>query len=570
MIRRILTLALAVAAALSLAACTPAREPQPVPADSASPVPRAAGTEEAEGELLAALAGLFDNTEVGTIVFRCWFEPGSGPSPWEGGDRETLLPELEALFSACSWTADGEEAAGEPEAPELPEGAAGAIQLMGELENTVWMRYNSPYVRIDSGEGSRYYHTAEFRTLYRGLEELWYRHMGPEIISGLQEGLDELAQAGRVTARLTRLGREVEVSALQMEQIKALIGSRDWMLLPGGPQSGGARGEAGLVISGGDGPEFSFYEGTGYVWYQFCRRSFSRGGGEDCLFPELCALLGLDDVEPEPCMTPEAAKEAVLAGLDEIFAASEDGPAMCYHADPGSGSSRWGNLDSGARSRLRELFAACDWMDAGAEYTGEIEGKERAAMLLYDKGDAPEGAAFLLTLHSMGAGAEFSMYRGQPYVKMYDRYYETGDYARLYEDLERLWYEYMGDGIDAYVQNLLEEHFAGRTVTVRVVRGGEVLARTEWAWSEAGPQIVALLAESRWISVPAWYNRPPEDAGRLILSDGQGGEVVFHECRPFLTAYGFHYKSVDEAGEEKPLFGGMCGILGLDGQEPQG
>ena len=191
-------------------------------------------------------------------------------------------------------------------------------------------------------------------------------------------------------------------------------------------------------------------------------------------------------------------------------------------------------------------------------------------MLLYDKGDAPEGAAFLLTLHSMGAGAELSMYRGQPYVKMYDRYYETGDYARLYEDLERLWYEYMGDGIDAYVQNLLEEHFAGRTVTVRVVRGGEVLARTEWAWSEAGPQIVALLAESRWISVPAWYNRPPEDAGRLILSDGQGGEVVFHECRPFLTAYGFHYKSVDEAGEEKPLFGGMCGILGLDGQEPQG
>ena len=176
MIRRILTLALAVAAALSLAVCTPAREPQPVPADSASPVPRASGTEEAEGELLAALAGLFDNTEDGTIVFRCWFEPGSGPSPWEGGDRETLLPELEALFSACSWTAAGEEAAGEPEAPELPEGAAGAIQLMGGLENTVWMRYNSPYVRIDSGEGSRYYHTAEFRTLYRGLEELWYRH----------------------------------------------------------------------------------------------------------------------------------------------------------------------------------------------------------------------------------------------------------------------------------------------------------------------------------------------------------------------------------------------------------
>lgn len=570
MIRRILTLALTVVAALSLAACTPAREPQPVPAETALSAPHAAGTEEAEGELLAALAGLFGNTEDGTIVFRCWFEPGSGPSPWEGGDRETLLPELEALFSACSWTAAGEEAAGEPEASELPEGAAGSIQLMGELENTVWMRYNSPYVRIDSGEGSKYYHTAEFRTLYRGLEELWYRHMGPEIISRLQEGLDELAQAGGVTARLTRLGREVEVSAPQLEQIKELIGSRDWMFLPGGPQSGSTRGGTGLVISGGDGLEFSFYEGTGYVWYHFCHRSFSRGGGEDSVFPELCTLLGLDDVGPAPYMTPEAAKEAVLAGLDEIFAASEDGPTMCYHADPGSGSSRWESLDSEAHSRLRELLAACDWADAGAEYTGEIEGKERAAMQLYDKGDAPEGAAFLLTLHSMGATAEFSMHRGQPYVKMYDRYYETGDYARLYQDLERLWYEYMGDGIDTYVQNLLEERFAGRTVTARVERGGEVLARTECAWSEAGPQIVALLAESRWISVPTWYNRPPADAERLILSDGQGGEVVIHESRPFLSAYGFHCKSVDEAGEEKPLFGGMCGILGLDGQKPQG
>ena len=114
MIRRILTLALAVAAALSLAACTPAREPQPVPADSASPVPRASGTEEAEGELLAALAGLFDNTEDGTIVFRCWFEPGSGPSPWEGGDRETLLPELEALFSPAAVQLQGRRPQGSP------------------------------------------------------------------------------------------------------------------------------------------------------------------------------------------------------------------------------------------------------------------------------------------------------------------------------------------------------------------------------------------------------------------------------------------------------------------------
>ena len=89
---------------------------------------------------------------------------------------------------------------------------------------------------------------------------------------------------------------------------------------------------------------------------------------------------------------------------------------MCYHCGPGQRPSRWGIWTArallppaGIVRRLR--------LDGRAEYTRGDRGEERAAMLLYDKGDAPEGAAFLLTAQH-GRGRQFSCKPGTAFVKI--------------------------------------------------------------------------------------------------------------------------------------------------------